>query len=74
MVSWSTSRLDWYDTPGPSHFLSWCSVSVKKERSEVKFSFRIIVLSFNPKTYLFITPQILTTTLAIQVPPPEAEN
>ena len=69
MVSWSTSTLDWYDTPGPSHFLSWCSVNAKKKRSAEKFSLKIILLSLNPKTYWFIKPQMMTTTLAIQVPP-----
>ena len=38
MVSWSTSTLDWYDTPGPSHFLSWCSVNTKKKISGKVFS------------------------------------
>ena len=42
---------------------------MQKKRSVVKFSLKIILLSLNPKTYWFIKPQMMTTTLAIQVPP-----
>ena len=58
MVSWSTSTLDWFDKPGPSHFLSWCSV---KLISGITSSFRSTKMSLNPKYYNFLIVLVETT-------------